>query len=130
VPLTPQTLALAGAVCSAAATILIRQGLPHSNFYAGFWINVVVGVVGLWGIIVLTEPAEGSRLSISLRLMLWRRRHHSQARPESMRTFIRRCRQHFYRADRLHYIPPAFRQSKSHNLERTRRLAFRGGGNR
>jgi uncharacterized membrane protein len=63
VPLTPHAMALAGAVCSAAATILIRQGLQRSNFYTGFWINVVVGVVGLWGLIFLTEPAEAYHLS-------------------------------------------------------------------
>jgi drug/metabolite transporter, DME family len=61
--LTPHAMALAGAVCSAAATILIRQGLQRSNFYAGFWINVVVGVVGLWGAVLLMEPAASYRLS-------------------------------------------------------------------
>jgi len=30
----------------------------HSNFYAGFWINVMVGVVGLWSAVLLTvSPA-------------------------------------------------------------------------
>lgn len=41
-------LALAGALCSASATILIRQGLGHSNPYAGFWINLLVGLIGIW----------------------------------------------------------------------------------
>jgi len=44
---TPPALALASAFCSALATIFIQRGLQRSNFYAGFWINVVVGVVGL-----------------------------------------------------------------------------------
>jgi len=49
-------MALAGAVCSALATILIRQGLRHGNFYVGFWINVVVGVVGFWTAVVRRIP--------------------------------------------------------------------------
>lgn len=40
------------------ATILIRQGLRQSNFYAGFWINVAVGVVGLWGAVLLIAPGD------------------------------------------------------------------------
>jgi uncharacterized membrane protein len=41
-------VAIISAVCSAGATILIRQGLQHSNTYTGYWINLVVGVSGLW----------------------------------------------------------------------------------
>lgn len=59
--LTPHLFALAGAISSALATILIRQGLRHGNFYVGFWINVIVGVVGLWGAVLLLEPAEAYR---------------------------------------------------------------------
>ena len=59
--LTPHLFALAGAVSSAVATILIRQGLRHGNFYLGFWINVIVGVVGLWGAVFLLEPADAYR---------------------------------------------------------------------
>ena len=51
-------IALAGAFLSAVATILIRQGLRRSNFYAGFWINVVVGVIGLWGAVFLLVPRQ------------------------------------------------------------------------
>ena len=58
--LTPHLIALAGVVSSASATILIRQGLRHDNFYAGFWINIVVGV-GLCGAVVLLEPADAYR---------------------------------------------------------------------
>jgi DME family drug/metabolite transporter len=61
VSLTPHLLALAGAVSSALATILIRQGLRHGNFYVGFWINVIVGVVGLWGAVLLLEPSNAYR---------------------------------------------------------------------
>jgi drug/metabolite transporter (DMT)-like permease len=60
--LTPHALALAGAACSAIATILIRQGLRRGHFYAGFWINVVVGVVGLWGAVFALVPAEAYSL--------------------------------------------------------------------
>lgn len=58
VQLLPHLLALASAMCSAVATILIRQGLRGSNFYAGFWINVVVGVVGLWSAVFLLVPLK------------------------------------------------------------------------
>jgi uncharacterized membrane protein len=61
VSLAPHLFALAGAVSSALATILIRQGLRHGNFYVGFWINVIVGMVGLWGAVLLLEPAEAYR---------------------------------------------------------------------
>jgi DME family drug/metabolite transporter len=61
--LTPHFLALAGAVCSALATILIRQGLRQGNFYVGFWINVIVGVVGLWGAVLALEPPDTYRLA-------------------------------------------------------------------
>jgi len=53
---TPAALALASAFCSALATILIQRGLQRSNYYAGFWINVVVGVVGLWSAVLLLVP--------------------------------------------------------------------------
>jgi uncharacterized membrane protein len=52
----PHVIALASAVCSAAATMLIQRGLRRSNFYAGFWINVAVGMVGLWSAVLLLVP--------------------------------------------------------------------------
>ena len=55
---SPQLLALASAFCSAVATILIQRGLRRSSFYAGFWINVTVGVVGLWAAVLLFVPPE------------------------------------------------------------------------
>ncbi len=48
------TFALAAAVLSAAATILIRQGLRGSDPYTGFWINCIVGFVGLWIAVLIT----------------------------------------------------------------------------
>ena len=51
-PDSPQMLALASAFFSAIATMLIQRGLERSNFYAGFWINVMVGVVGLWAAVL------------------------------------------------------------------------------
>ena len=57
-PLIVYILALAGALCSAGATILIRQGLRDGDAYTGFWINLAVGTVGLWGIIFLLAPGE------------------------------------------------------------------------
>lgn len=55
---TPHALALSSAVCSAVASILIQRGLRWSNFYAGFWINVLVGVIGLWSAVFLFVPAH------------------------------------------------------------------------
>ncbi len=52
------TLAVAGALCSAVATVTIRQGLGTSNPYAGFWLNLVVGMVGLWGATFLLVPVS------------------------------------------------------------------------
>ncbi len=49
---------MASAFCSALATIFIQRGLQRSNFYAGFWINVVVGMIGLWAIILSLVPYE------------------------------------------------------------------------
>jgi drug/metabolite transporter, DME family len=57
-PSSPHLLALASAFSSAVASLLIQQGLRHSNFYAAFWINVAVGVVGLWtAVLLLVRPA-------------------------------------------------------------------------
>ena len=55
---SPHLIALTSALCSAVATILIQRGLRRSNFYAGFWINVTVGVVGLWSAVLLFVPRQ------------------------------------------------------------------------
>ena len=55
---TAHALALAGALCSAAATIAFRQGLRYSNTYAGLWINLTVGVVCVWIAILFMVPAS------------------------------------------------------------------------
>jgi uncharacterized membrane protein len=55
-PATPQILALTSALCSAVATMLIQRGLRHATFYAGFWTNVVVGMVGLWVLVLCLVP--------------------------------------------------------------------------
>lgn len=60
---SPHTMALAGAFLSAVATILLRQGLRSSNFYAGSWINVAVGVVGLWAAAFVWVPRDDYQLS-------------------------------------------------------------------
>jgi uncharacterized membrane protein len=41
-------MALSSALCAASATILIHRGLRGSTFYAGAWINVVVGTIAAW----------------------------------------------------------------------------------
>jgi uncharacterized membrane protein len=55
---SPQLIALASAVFSAVGTMLIQRGLRRSNFYAGFWINVTVGVIGLWTAVLLFVPTS------------------------------------------------------------------------
>lgn len=52
----PQVLALSSALCTASATLLIQRGLERSNFYAGAWINVVVGAVAAWSATLLLVP--------------------------------------------------------------------------
>jgi len=54
VPTAVPVLALSSAVLSAAATIFIRQGLRSGGAYAGFWINIAVGTLGLWTAVLLT----------------------------------------------------------------------------
>jgi drug/metabolite transporter, DME family len=61
VSLAPHLLALVAAVCSALATVMIRLGLRHGSFYVGFWINVIVGVVGFWGAVLVLEPPDAYR---------------------------------------------------------------------
>ena len=54
--LPPQAMALGSALCAACATLLIQRGLQRSNFYAGAWINVVVGAVAAWSATLLIVP--------------------------------------------------------------------------
>jgi uncharacterized membrane protein len=49
-------MALSSALCAAVATALIQRGLRRSNFYAGFWINIAVGVIGLWSAALVLVP--------------------------------------------------------------------------
>ena len=46
-------LALLSALILAIATILIRQGLRDHGPYTGYWINLVVGTVGVWLVVAL-----------------------------------------------------------------------------
>ena len=51
-------IALLSAICMAAASIWIRQGLRQSNTHTGYWINLVVGVSGLWIAVLLLTPDD------------------------------------------------------------------------
>ncbi len=51
-------LALLSALFNSSATILIRQGLRDSNPHTGYWINLVVGVAGLWIAVLLLTPGD------------------------------------------------------------------------
>ncbi len=55
---SPLFLSLTSAFFSAVATMLIQRGLRRSTFYAGFWINVMTGVVALWTAVLLFIPPE------------------------------------------------------------------------
>jgi uncharacterized membrane protein len=49
-------MALSSALCSAVASVLIQRGLRGSNFFAGFWINIAVGMIGLWSAVLVLVP--------------------------------------------------------------------------
>ena len=55
---TPHVLALSSALCTASATMLIQRGLRGSSFYAGAWINVVVGAIAAWTAAAWLVPVE------------------------------------------------------------------------
>lgn len=51
---TVVVLAFTSALLSAAATIFIRVGLQRHGPYTGFWINLLVGTLGLWLAVAVT----------------------------------------------------------------------------
>jgi drug/metabolite transporter, DME family len=53
VPSTAQALALLAALLSAASTIAVRLGLRGSDSYTALWINLVVGTVGFWIVVLV-----------------------------------------------------------------------------
>ena len=55
---TVHILALAGALATAAAAVLIRQGLRGGNAYGGYWVNLAVGTVCLWAAVLVRGPLE------------------------------------------------------------------------
>jgi len=57
-PRTVHVLALASALATAAAAVLIRQGLRGGNAYGGYWVNLAVGTVGLWVTVLVRGPLE------------------------------------------------------------------------
>jgi len=60
-------LALAAALLSAIATILVRQGLRGSDPYTGAWISMIVGTIGLWICVLVTGGVgQVSRRSLLL----------------------------------------------------------------
>jgi uncharacterized membrane protein len=64
---TVYVLALGSALCSAVATIFIRQGLRTSGSYTGFWINVAVGTAALWmAVVVMGGPGRVSAAGAAL----------------------------------------------------------------
>ena len=48
-------LALGAALLSAASTIFIRQGLRGADPYTGFWINLIVGALTFWTMVIVTR---------------------------------------------------------------------------
>jgi drug/metabolite transporter, DME family len=57
-PRTVHILALAGALGTAAAAVLIRQGLRGGNAYGGYWVNLAVGTVCFWAAVLVRGPLE------------------------------------------------------------------------
>ena len=55
---TPHLLALSSAMCTALATMLIQRGLRGASFYAGAWINVLVGAIAAWTAASFLVPVE------------------------------------------------------------------------
>jgi len=53
-PAAVPALALASALISASATILIRRGLRHDGPYTAVWINLAVGTAFVWLAVALT----------------------------------------------------------------------------
>jgi drug/metabolite transporter (DMT)-like permease len=44
------------------ATILIRQGLRGTDAFTAYWINLVVGAIGLWLAVLVLAPGERADL--------------------------------------------------------------------
>ena len=66
-PRTAHLLALVAAFLSAGATIFIRQGLRDNTPYTGFWINLVVGTIGLWvGVLAMGGVGRVSAAGLGL----------------------------------------------------------------
>ena len=55
-------LALGSAAFTAGATILIRLGLRGADAFTAYWINLVVGTVGLWLAVLVVAPSGPSTL--------------------------------------------------------------------
>jgi drug/metabolite transporter, DME family len=53
-PAAVPALALASALISAFATILLRRGLRHDGPYTAVWVNLAVGIVFVWLAVALT----------------------------------------------------------------------------
>ncbi len=49
-------LALAGTLLTAGGAILIRQGLRGADAFTGYWINLAVGTICLWGAVLVSGP--------------------------------------------------------------------------
>jgi drug/metabolite transporter, DME family len=49
-------------VFTAGATVLIRQGLRGADTFTGYWINLVVGTVGLWLAVLVVAPSDPTDL--------------------------------------------------------------------
>jgi uncharacterized membrane protein len=55
---TPHVMALSSALCASLATMLIQRGLQGSSFWAGAWINVVVGTIAAWTAALILVPFD------------------------------------------------------------------------
>ena len=61
-PQLVHVLALASAVVTAGATILIRLGFRGADAFTSYWINLVVGTAGLWLAVLVLAPSGPTEL--------------------------------------------------------------------
>lgn len=50
-------LALGSALLTAAGAIFVRQGLRGADAFSGYWINLAVGTICVWGAVLVSGPS-------------------------------------------------------------------------
>jgi len=50
-------LALGSALLTAAGAIFVRQGLRGADAFSGYWVNLAVGTICVWGAVLVSGPS-------------------------------------------------------------------------